>query len=88
MEISLGGRLALVTGASRGIGFSCARRFALAGATVVGVARDAAALESARASLEAEGLGMTTVAADLSDAAQAEDASRASSATPARSTCS
>ena len=35
MKISLDNRLAVVTGASRGIGLACAREFAAAGARVV-----------------------------------------------------
>ena len=74
MDIRLDGRIALVTGASRGIGLACAREFARAGATVVGVARDAARLDEARAALAAEGLVLRTIAADLVDPAQAEAA--------------
>jgi NAD(P)-dependent dehydrogenase (short-subunit alcohol dehydrogenase family) len=70
VKITLEGRLALVTGASRGIGLACARLFAEAGATVVGVARDAARLDAACDALAADGLAMRTMAADLTDAAQ------------------
>lgn len=45
---------AVVTGGSRGIGLALARRFAQAGATVALVARDAAALDRAAASLRSE----------------------------------
>ncbi|MEO8459985.1 MAG: SDR family oxidoreductase [Dokdonella sp.] len=41
----LDGQVALVTGASRGIGFACARELALLGADVLMVARDEAHLE-------------------------------------------
>jgi NAD(P)-dependent dehydrogenase (short-subunit alcohol dehydrogenase family) len=67
VQVSLEGRIALVTGASRGIGFACAREFARAGAVVVGIARDAARLGAARDALAAEGLAMRTIAADLVD---------------------
>lgn len=72
MQIQLAGQLALVGGASRGIGFACARLFARVGARVVMVARDAERLERARAGLAAEGLSLACVAADLGDAAQAQ----------------
>jgi NAD(P)-dependent dehydrogenase (short-subunit alcohol dehydrogenase family) len=71
VEISFAGRIVLVTGASRGIGLACARAFAAAGGSVVGVARDAARLDAAAAALRADGLAMRTIAADLADAAQA-----------------
>jgi gluconate 5-dehydrogenase len=48
------GRVALVTGSSRGIGFALARGLAEAGATVVLNGRDAGALERARATLAGE----------------------------------
>jgi NAD(P)-dependent dehydrogenase (short-subunit alcohol dehydrogenase family) len=72
VQVELKGRIALVTGASKGIGLACARAFAQAGATVVAVARDAARLEAARAALAADGLSIRVMAADLCDAAQAE----------------
>jgi NAD(P)-dependent dehydrogenase (short-subunit alcohol dehydrogenase family) len=57
--LDLDGRLALVTGGSRGIGLAVARGLALAGATVVLVARDAQRLEQAVDRLVAEGLDVT-----------------------------
>ena len=71
MNLSLDGRIALVTGASKGIGFACARAFARAGATVAIVSRDAGRLEAARERLANEGLSVRTFVADCSDAAQA-----------------
>lgn len=65
----LDGRVALVTGASKGIGLACARELAALGADVLMVARDEAALEVARAELEdeAQGRAFHAFAADLSD---------------------
>ncbi len=57
----LTGRVALVTGASRGLGFAIARGLAQAGATVLLNGRKPAELDAAAAKLRAEGL-----AADVS----------------------
>jgi NAD(P)-dependent dehydrogenase (short-subunit alcohol dehydrogenase family) len=72
VQITLEGHIAVVTGASRGIGLACAREFAGAGARVIAVARDAARLVEACEALAADGLTVTPMAADLSDAVQAE----------------
>jgi len=60
----LTGTTALVTGASRGFGRGIATALSGAGARVVGVARDRAALEEVRAQL---GGSFTAVAADAAD---------------------
>lgn len=73
MEFGLQSKLVLVTGASKGIGLACARVFARAGASVVGVSRNLAALQAAQQSLAAEGLAMQVRAVDLSDAAAAAE---------------
>ncbi len=62
----LGGKRALVTGGSRGIGLGIARGLASAGASLVLVARDAAGLEKARETLRASGCAAETFAFDLS----------------------
>jgi NAD(P)-dependent dehydrogenase (short-subunit alcohol dehydrogenase family) len=76
MDIRLTGRTALITGASKGIGLACAALFAQAGAKVVMVARNAATLTEAAAALKAQGGTVHTLAADLSDAAQAAELAR------------
>jgi len=63
----LSGRLALVTGASKGIGYAIAEALASAGAHIVINARDATRLEEARASLAARGYNVCAVAFDVSD---------------------
>jgi len=62
----LAGRLALVTGASRGIGGATADALAAAGAHVVLAARDREALEAAAARIRAAGGDATPVVADVS----------------------
>jgi len=68
VTLDLRGRTALVTGAGSGIGRSVAGRLADAGARVVAVDRDAAALRSL-----AEETGVVPVVADLSDPDAAEE---------------
>ena len=60
-------RVAVITGASAGIGRATARRFARAGARVGLVARDAAALEETRAEIESVGGTARVFAADVAD---------------------
>ena len=72
MDVRLDQRIALVSGASKGIGLSCARVFAQAGARVVAVARDAKRLDEAARDLVAQGLAVQGMTADLSDASQAQ----------------
>jgi len=70
----LAGRVALVTGASSGIGREIALAFSEAGAAVVLVARRAAELAEAQAAVAATGGRAAAVAADLADRAALRDA--------------
>jgi gluconate 5-dehydrogenase len=70
----LTGRIALVTGASRGIGLALARGLAEAGARVVLNGRDAGRLAPAAAGLAEQGLAAETAAFDVADAAAVERA--------------
>ena len=69
----LAGRVAVVTGGTRGIGLAIARLLADDGASVVVSGRDPGRLESAAKELEALGASVLAVAAD---AAKREDADR------------
>jgi NAD(P)-dependent dehydrogenase (short-subunit alcohol dehydrogenase family) len=62
-----GGKVALVLGASRGIGAATARAFAGAGAAVVLAARDARALEEVAGAIRATGAEALAIAADAAD---------------------
>jgi gluconate 5-dehydrogenase len=73
----LDGRVALVTGASRGLGLAMAEALAAQGATVVLAGRDPATLEAAAAGLRAKGLAAEARAFDVADAAAAVEAVRA-----------
>lgn len=63
----LAGRVALVTGASRGIGAAVARRFAAEGAHIVAVARTVGALEELDDAVRKAGGEATLVPLDLRD---------------------
>lgn len=68
VELSLEGRVAVITGASSGIGFAIARAFGEAGARCVLVARDADNLERAAASISRScGVPTHGVAVDVMD---------------------
>ena len=69
---SLDGKVALVAGASRGIGAVTARAFAQAGAAVVLAARDKDALESVAEGIRAEGGEALAVPTDVGDPASVE----------------
>ena len=65
----LSGRIALVTGSSRGLGAAISRGLAEAGAAVVLNGRDEGALDLARAALVADGLTAHAAAFDVTDPA-------------------
>src|SRR5947209_1687122 len=70
-EVELSGRLAVVTGGSRGIGAATARRLAEAGAKVVLAARPSADLEAVARELDA-----TWVACDVRELEQVRSLAR------------
>src|SRR5580704_11787825 len=67
-SIDMHGQVALVAGASRGIGAATAEAFAAAGAAVVLAARDLAALQAVAGRIEAGGGRALAVRADVTDA--------------------
>lgn len=73
-SFDLTGRVALVTAASRGIGFAIARELAAAGARVVLNGRSTAGLEAALARLAEEGLACEAAAFDATDIASGQAA--------------
>lgn len=72
----LTGRVALVTGASRGLGAAMSTGLARAGAEVILNGRDQATLDAQAAAMRAEGLKVRTAAFDVRDAAQMEQVVR------------
>lgn len=76
ITMSMTGRNALVTGASKGIGFAIATNFAMAGANVALVARTASELEKARDDISkvANNVELIAIPADVSTADGCEKA--------------
>ena len=68
----LSGKVALVTGGSRGLGLQIAEALGEAGAKILLSARKAADLEQAAAELQAKGIDTRWVAADASDPVQVQ----------------
>ena len=68
-ELDLSGRVALVTGASRGIGYFIAKELAAAGAHVIAVARTVGGLEELDDEVKQAGGQTTLVPLDLADMA-------------------
>jgi len=65
MDLNLAGRVVIVTGASKGIGYACAEAFAAEGAKVALVSRSQANLDAALARFPRSGSLPIAVAADM-----------------------
>lgn len=73
MDMQLTGKVAIVTGASRGIGKAIAKGLAAEGVKLSVAARGQAALEEAAAELQASGAEVIAVPCDVADDAQVRD---------------
>nr|WP_239062652.1 SDR family oxidoreductase [Streptomyces sp. SID13031] len=65
--MQLSGRIAVVTGASKGIGLACVEALAWEGVRVIGMSRDAGNLAAAQEKLAEKGLEFEVEAVDLTD---------------------
>jgi len=72
MNLNLEGRVVIVAGASKGIGFACAAAFAAEGAKVALVSRSQANLDAALARLPRGASAPLTIAADMTQCDSAE----------------
>jgi 3-oxoacyl-[acyl-carrier protein] reductase len=70
MDLGIAGRLALVTGGSKGIGKGVALKLAEEGCHVILLARDAAVVEAVAAEFRAKGLKAHGYSADITDKTQ------------------
>lgn len=73
-SIDLGGRVAIVTGASRGLGEAVTLALTLAGAHVVAIARDSAKLADTVAQVEERGGTASSVCCDVTDEVAVDEA--------------
>lgn len=75
--MGLSGRVALITGASQGIGHACAMKLAKSGAAIAAVARNREKLDELVQAVTAEGGKATAYTADVADEEQVKAACKA-----------
>ncbi|MDQ6923593.1 MAG: SDR family oxidoreductase [Pseudomonadota bacterium] len=73
MDLNLAGRVVIVTGASKGIGYACAEAFAAEGARVALVSRSQANLDAALARFPRGASAPIAIAADMTSPDAADD---------------
>src|SRR6266851_9722311 len=73
MDMRLQGKIVVVSGASKGIGYACAEAFAAEGARVALVSRSQANLDAALARLPRGGSAPVAIAADMTSYDAAEE---------------
>jgi NAD(P)-dependent dehydrogenase (short-subunit alcohol dehydrogenase family) len=73
MDLNLAGRVVIVTGASKGIGYACAEAFAAEGAKVALVSRSQANLDAALARFPRGASAPITIAADMTSPDAADE---------------
>lgn len=71
MELGLTGKVALITGGSRGIGLRTARLFAAEGCNVAICGREGDALTTAAAELRQQGVSVAAIQGDVTNATAA-----------------
>jgi NAD(P)-dependent dehydrogenase (short-subunit alcohol dehydrogenase family) len=69
-------KIALITGANKGIGFETARQLGVLGMTVLAGARDEARGQAAQASLRADGIDAHAIALDVTDDTSVQEAAK------------
>ena len=79
MDLNLRGRSALITGASKGIGFAIATVLAEEGCNLILVSRTAADLDAAKEKLRKTGVSVVTHALDVSSSASIDTTGRRAS---------
>jgi NAD(P)-dependent dehydrogenase (short-subunit alcohol dehydrogenase family) len=77
MDLSLRGRVALITGPAKGMGAAVSKAFAAEGCLLALAGRDTAAIEPVADDIRADGGQALVVACDVTDAAQCEAAVKA-----------